>query len=369
MAKKGILIIIATGIISLSFIISTIPIVFISDKLSTYDTINEKLNFLYSPSLPSSIEKLYVNIDVGQLEINYVSPPVDYNVKIDVYIEMIGQNIPGKSYLDYFNYPVYQIIDSFAYFTFELISNDWFDPSMWFTKNVIIVVSIRKDIELDIIAKVNDGNVEITVPYKVSTKNLLINVMDGDIFYNFNYCRLEGNITGIVSMGNIFYNVNHSTVNGIINGVVQTGNMEVWIYNAKYSQNNSWDFTVDSGNFDIYINQYEDLGAIITGLAKINDGEAFVFYDDNGANIGANFEIPYGNHLLSLIDLPSCLMDTVYDLPCSSVNGFYYIQHTSSEGIAKLTSYDLWENRVKNYYNITFEIIQGSFNMDLFSIN
>ena len=368
MAKKGIIIIIVTGIISLSFIISTIPIVFISDKLSTYDKINEELNFPYSPSLSSSIEKLYLNIDVGQVEISYVSPPVDYHVKIGVNIEMSGQNIPGKSYLDYFKYPDCQIIDSVAYFTFELTSDDWFDPSIC-TKNVIIVVSIRKDIDLDILAKVNNGNVKLTAPYKVSTNNLLINVTNGNIFYNFNYCRLEGNTTGIVSNGNIFYNVNHSTVNGIINGFVQTGNMEVWIYNAKYSQNNSWDFTVDSGNFDIYINQYEDLGAIITGLAKINDGEAFVFYDDNGANIGANFEIPYGNHLLSLIDLPSCLMDTVYDLPCSSVNGFYYIQHTSSEGIAKLTSYDLWENRVKNYYNITFEIIQGSFNMDLFSIN
>jgi hypothetical protein len=236
-------------------------------------------------------------------------------------------------------------------------------------QDVSIVVTIRKDIVLDIIANVNEGNVEITVPFAVDINNLLVKVSNGDIFYKFNYCTLVGNITGIVNNGNIFYDFDHCTIDGNLNGTVQTGNMNVSTYNVKYTQNRLWDFRIDTGDFTIYINQYEYLGANITGSAKLNNGEAFFFYEDNSPDIGATFEIPFGNPFLPFINLPQCLRTMTFDIPCISVHGFHYDRQNPTEGIVKLISEDLRENLVKDYFNMTFEIIQGTFDMDILSIN
>ena len=267
MVKKGILIIIATGIISLSFIISTIPIQFISHQLSTYDTINEELNFPYSPSSPSSIETLELNVDVGNVEIVYVSPPVNYHAKIDVSIEMSGQNIPGKSYLDYFNI-VWQDSSSQANFTFELLSESWFDRSIWSTKNVNIVVNIRKDIVFDIIATVNEGDIRVTVPWASSFKNLLVKVTNGDIFYDFKYCTIEGNIIGIIN----------------------TGNLTLETYNVQYTLNNILNLSTQYGDIDIEITQEIEMGANITGSVALPAGDLKLIYKDDNSNIGALFK-------------------------------------------------------------------------------
>jgi hypothetical protein len=248
-----------------------IPIIFFIEHLSTYDAINESLTYEYAPSSLSPTETLILNANVGHIEINYITPPVNYHVKINVNIEMSGSKLASKNYSDYFRIG-WQNTSSFPNFNVELLSDDWLEPSMEFMNDISIVVSIRKDIVFDIITTVNKGDVEITVPYGVSINNLLVNVSKGDIFYNFNYCTLEGNITGIVNTGNIFYNLIHCTIEGNLNGIVKIGEIELDTFNTKYTQNNSWVFTVDSGNFKIDINQYEDLGAIITGLVKINDG-------------------------------------------------------------------------------------------------
>ncbi|MHA2325477.1 MAG: hypothetical protein ACXACB_08755, partial [Promethearchaeota archaeon] len=366
--NKSIILVPIIGIISFSLIIGIIPIMFLLDHLSTYGTISESRFFEYTPDSPSSNGTLNLNVDVGNIQINYIPPPVDYHVKIDVNFELTGSHLAGKTYLDFFNISM-PPKGSMANFTLELKSDDWFDPIKWFTKNVSIVVNVRKDIVLDIIANVKEGNVEITVPWAVSIHNLLINISKGNIFYDFNYCILEGNITGIVDNGSIFYDFNHCTIDGNLNGTVQTGNMNVSTYNVKYTQNRPWDFRIDTGDFAIYINQNENIGTNITGIAKLNNGEAFFCYEDNSPDIGATFEIPFGNPFLPFLNLPSCLRMWTFWLPCTTVHGFHYDIQNSTEGIVTLISEDLRENRVKDYFNMTFEIIQGTFAMDILSIN
>ena len=75
-----------------------IPIPIISISLSTYGSIDESFSCQYESSAPSSIETLNLNADVGNIEVIYTPPPVDYLVKVDVNIELSGSILAGRSY-------------------------------------------------------------------------------------------------------------------------------------------------------------------------------------------------------------------------------------------------------------------------------
>ena len=266
MANKSIVSTFVMVLISFSLIFS-IPIIFLSNTLSTYDIINESLHFEFTPDTPISIEKIFLNVDVGIIEIRYIEPPVDYHVKIDVNIEMRGANLAGKNHSHYFDID-WQTSGSSANLTMELLSDDWFDLSMWSMKNVSIVVTLRKDILFDITAKVNKGDLELTVPWGVSINNLVLNVTEGDILYDFDHCLIEGNITGIISRGNIKLNVT----------------------NVKYIRNSIWTLITEIGDIKIDTVQYVDLGANVTGKILIStEGDLHFFYKDNKPSVGAIF--------------------------------------------------------------------------------
>ncbi|MFX1414640.1 MAG: hypothetical protein ACFFA2_12495, partial [Promethearchaeota archaeon] len=133
--------------------------------------------------------------------------------------------------------------------------------------------------------------------------------------------------------------------------------------------NSSWDINIREGNIDIEVLQYRDIGANITGIFKVNNGEIFVLYEDSSADIGAMLEIPYGGEFMDKSGFPTCVLQ-VPGLICPLVKGFDFnrIAHTTYEGIFYFTSDDLLLNIVKYYYNIRFEILEGNFDMDLTSI-
>ncbi|MFW9867912.1 MAG: hypothetical protein ACFFEN_17595 [Candidatus Thorarchaeota archaeon] len=268
MSNKKLISIILAVIIGCSFII-ILPIQIILIHLSPYDTINESYSFIYQLSSPSSIENLYLNVDEGNIEIRYIDPSVDYYVLIEADIELIGKNLAGNSYEDYLNISWYNS-SSPANFRLEIISDDWFNPSLWLIKDVSIIVTLRKDIVFNIITNLIEGNYEITVPWPVSIGNLLTNVSNGNILYDFDLCSIQGNITGITNKGDF----------------------ELKSYNVEYTQNCNWLLTSTGSDMNIAIYQEEEMGANITGTAMIIDGTLNLFYKDNSANIGANFFFP-----------------------------------------------------------------------------
>ncbi|MFX0043269.1 MAG: hypothetical protein ACFE8L_10175 [Candidatus Hodarchaeota archaeon] len=255
-------------IIGVSLIIF-VPIQIISIRLSSYDTIYESCSFIYQPSSPSPIEKLYINADEGNIEIRYMDPTVNYHMLIEVNIMLSGKNLAKKTYDDYLNIS-WSNSSSPVDFRLEIISDDWFNPSLWLIQDVIIIVKLKKDIAFDIITNLIEGHYEITVPWPVSIGNLLTNVSKGDILYNFEYCSIQGNITGITNIGDL----------------------ELKSYNVKYTQNCNWKLTSTDGDMNIEIFQHEEMGANITGTAMIIDGNLDLLYNDNTVNIGAWFFFP-----------------------------------------------------------------------------
>ncbi|KKL62596.1 hypothetical protein LCGC14_2183630 [marine sediment metagenome] len=346
MANKNILVVFLIAFLGISLIV-TIPIFTLSSQLSTYDVMDETDDsFIYAPSNSSPIEKLNIYAERGDVEIKYVSPLVNYFAKIIVIIAMSGEGIAGKSYLDYFSVD-WENTSTITTFSMELKSELEQMEVLSLIKNIIIIAYLRADIVFDITVTVIEGNIDLNVPFGVIINNIKLNINTGNIFYDFNYCIIEGNITGIVNEGNIGLKT----------------------YNAKYTQKSNWNFTLDAGDLTINISQNRDLGANISGTAKINEGNVLVLYEDNSPNIGARFEIPFGNH--TDIDFPQCLYYPGATGWCSNVVGFHYNDPglDLDLGTVILTSLDLLENRVKNYYDLRFEIFQGSFTMDLTNIN
>ncbi|MFX1497317.1 MAG: hypothetical protein ACFFBH_07310 [Promethearchaeota archaeon] len=345
MAKKSIVGVVILVILWGSLMI-IIPIQLLSFRSSLYDHINESRSFIYEPSSPSSIEKLYIDADEGNIEIRYINPPVDYFVLIDVNIALIGENLVGKSFDDYLNIS-WNNSSSQINLKLKIISDDWFNPLYWLKKEISIVVNIRKDIVFDIITNLTKGNFEITIPYGVSFRDLLTNVSNGNILYNFEHCSIQGNIIGTINNGNLIFKSN----------------------DVQYAQNSSWDINTREGNIDIEVFQYRDIGANTTGIFKVNKGDIFIYYKDNSADIGAMLEIPYGGEFMDKSGFPTCLLQ-VPGLICTLVDGFDFnrIAQTTYEGIFYFTSDDLLANIVKYYYNIRFEILEGDFDMDLTSI-
>jgi len=268
MANKSIIAAFVFILVIISLIIS-IPLLTLSSTFSNYGTINEPLFFDFS----SPIEKLNVNIDWGDIEIKYVTTPVDYYVKIQVDIELIGQSLAEKEYSDFFSVDWDDTSPS-PTFTMLCKSDACLDLSRLLKQDVDIIITLNAIILFDINITVNKkGNVHQIVPFGVTTDNIDIYTNEGDIFCDFNYCTLEGNITGIANDGNIGLKA----------------------YNPEYTRNITWACNSIAGNIRInisHINQYKIMNATITGSLVGNFfGDIYVYYYDNTANIGARITL------------------------------------------------------------------------------
>lgn len=310
-----------TSIIIFGFsLIMTIPIAFLTIVFSPYGIIDESYSFIYQPSSPSSVEKLFITADVGNVEIRYIDPADDYYALIDVDFMMSGAKLAGKSYEDYFDIQCNKS-SSPANFTIQIISDDWFNPSLWLTKDVNIVVKLRKDVIFDISATIKKGNLNITVPWGVSVNNIHANVIDGHTFYDFNQCVISGDISANIT----------------------EGNFNLRSYNMEITQNCNWLLNCTGGSMNIEIYQYKEMGANITGTAMIMNGGLDLFYKDTTSDIGAYFFFPLP--IVSLI------------LPQEGFN-------LSFQGVK--TWYISSDFPTKNNYNLSFYLI-GWADLELYS--
>jgi len=251
-----------------ALIIISIPTFILLAEYSNYSRIDEFLTYIYSSTTHPLKRKLNLNADIGLININYITHPVDYLVKIDVNIEMAGPNLNGKSYLDFLNI-YWENMTSPVNFTLEIKLDIIADFSNLHKANININVLLRADVIFDINSTVHEGAVELTSPMGININNILINVINGTIIYDFTSCNIGGNITGIVNNGDITLKA----------------------YNNQYSQNCKLTLVNEVGYITIDIYQFEEMGANITGTGITKVGYISLIYNDYSPNIGAQFTL------------------------------------------------------------------------------
>jgi len=257
-------------VIGISIVI-LLPIPLLSIRLSSYDTIDEYLSFTYEPILPGTIEKFYINADEADIEIRYVDPSFNYYAQIEVNILLSGAKLAEKSY-ENFLYISWNKTSSPANFTCKIISDNWYDPSLWVIKDVEIDISLRKDIIFDLALKVNKGDLRIYIPFGTAIHNIAANTTDGSISYELNQCTLSGNISGNTNSGNLKLNVN----------------------DILCLRNLIWNLSTQKGKLDIEIYQYKELGSNITSTISFT-GILNLTYHDTLEEVAAFFTIPNMN--------------------------------------------------------------------------
>ncbi|MFX1303146.1 MAG: hypothetical protein ACFE9X_07295 [Promethearchaeota archaeon] len=254
--------------ITFALIIISIPTVILLAEYSNYSRIDESLTYVYSSTTHPLERQLNLNADVGKININYNTQPVDYLVKIDVNIEMAGPNLDGKSYLDLLNI-YWENLTSPINFTLEIKSDMIADFSNLHKANININVLLRADVIFDINSSVLEGAVEVITPMGINLNNVFTNVINGNIFYDFTSCNILGNVTGIVNNGDITLKA----------------------YNNQYNQNCTLTFVNEIGYITIDIYQFEEMGANITGTGITKTGYISLIYNDYSPNIGAQFTL------------------------------------------------------------------------------
>ena len=136
--------------------------------------------------------------------------------------------------------------------------------------NVSIIVILRSDVVFDINTEIEDGRVDLLVPFMVTINNVKVNNTYGNTFLNFTNCVVSGTITGITYSGYIELNA----------------------YKTQYMQNNIWTLESNSGeivSFITHTDQYSEIGANITGKFLTKTGQINFVYRDNIPDIGAVF--------------------------------------------------------------------------------
>ena len=213
-------------------------------------------------------ESLYLNIDYGNVIIDYIDPPVDYLVKIQVNIRMGGAGLVGKEYSDFFNIIEGDLTDLPINFTMEFSPGITESEVESLVKDVSIIITIQKGIVFDIFANVINGDVSIKVPFKVRINSIHFILSNGNIFYDLNRCIIGGNISGIVDDGKI----------------VLTSE------NAEYIQNSVWTLYSNKNSIDII--QHNRLGSNVTGsITTATDVSTHLFYNDTTHDVGAKFTL------------------------------------------------------------------------------
>lgn len=267
MLKRTPVIILLLSLLSFSLVIAT-PISILSVNLASHDSINEILFYEYLPDTPSEVESLYLNIDYGNIIIDYIDPPVNYFAKIEVNIEMGGAGLSGKEYDEYFNIIEGDSASSPINFSMRLLPSITESEIESLIKDVSVVVTLQKGIAFDIFASVVNGDVSIEVPFKVKINKMHFNLTTGNIFYDLNRCIIGGNISGITNNGKIV----------------------LVSENAEYTQNSVW--LLYSSRISIDIIQHNDLGANVTGsITTVEDVSTRFFYNDTVHEVGAKFTL------------------------------------------------------------------------------
>ncbi len=269
----------------------------------TYGTYEESFTYYYnSPSPPGSIESCDIYMDIGNINLQYNSTPVNYHVKVEVDIKVSGLFVSGKNYENFYN-PINWENDSSASFSLTTIIWSWIDPTNWFKmQDTVLTVTLRTDVIYNITAASTTGGVSLTVPDNIIINDLLLNCITGGVSLHASGVNFTGKISCNTITGGVLLNFTNCVFDGDIQGSAITGGVEFNTYNAFYAKDINLNLGTTTGGVLMNIQHYMGMGANITGTASTVTGGISLTYIDTESAIGAKFT---GTTTTGAVILPS----------------------------------------------------------------
>ena len=75
---------------------------------ATWGTIDYEKSYYYNPSIPSPIERININCEIGTVNIKYNNTPTNYYAQLDLDIHIEGILVKGSSLSDFFYSEVWE---------------------------------------------------------------------------------------------------------------------------------------------------------------------------------------------------------------------------------------------------------------------
>ncbi|MFX1591863.1 MAG: hypothetical protein ACFFB6_05550 [Promethearchaeota archaeon] len=276
----------------------------------TWGTLDYENNYYYNPSIPSPIERININCDIGTVIIKYNNTPTNFYAQVDLGIHIEGILVKGSSLLDFFHPIVWENTSSVTTFTLAAKATTWF--IFGFLQQIEVNLTLRTDVIYDINSQTSTGAIYMAVPSNTIVNNTLLSTATGVVSLEADDNTIfQGNVglttsTGGVALyarqvnfthdliistatGEIYLNFSRCIIGRKLIGTVSTGSITFNSYNMKYTGDYLWYLHTSTGSIYATILQYNEMGANITGSMQTSTGSINVYYRDNLASVGAKF--------------------------------------------------------------------------------
>ncbi|MFX0074258.1 MAG: hypothetical protein ACFE96_02355 [Candidatus Hermodarchaeota archaeon] len=288
-------------------------VAFFAYGFSTRGSIEDSFTFTYEPVSPDPIQDLNVNVDIGEITFQYNTTPTSSYVQIDVFIQITGLFMQGKTYQNFFDPHSEWWDNSTGTFSLLTIPDIWFDPSHWFKSyNISVIITLRTDVIYDITALSSTGSIEMEVYQNTTLDRLLLTSSTGSVkLKTMGYNTFLRNVRLVTSTGSIesfatrtnfssgFY-AETSTGSSTLNftscimgdnliGTVSTGDINFKSYNMLYSKDIDLNLDTSTGSIDVDLYQYISMGANVSGIWETSTGSVDVFYRDTLVDTDVRF--------------------------------------------------------------------------------
>ena len=265
MNKKNIVLLIIAGLLVSGGVVFGVVVV------ATWGEHNYSNTYYYDAGVSSSWEKVSFSSDVGSINIKYNTTPTDYAVELDLSIKVSGGFVAGKTFLDFFKSENIWFNESVPIVTFELKNK----PTTWFifpiTQRITINVTLRTDVDYDIVAASTTGSINLDIPDNMDLNNTILGSTTGSVTVNANenvtfsgnfqagvttgsvavYAQTVNFSRGIITYsttGSLTLNFTNCVMGDDISGTVSTGSITLKSYNMVYSQNSILNLGSTTGN-------------------------------------------------------------------------------------------------------------------------
>lgn len=245
-------------------LIITVPVILISYALLPYNNIYYSKEY-HSYQDPTTIDIMNVDVDIGNVEINYIPYAIDFSVKIDIEYQLSGI-LEGTSFSDFFEIK-WDDVGNILNFSIHIKDGINLETiiSQAIIKNINILLQASISCEINVF--VRDGNVTLETIYGITLGNIFTNLSSGNIQFRISYCYINGNITA----------------------KVQNGYLQLELCNCEYLKNLSWLLSTEKGNVAVNLEHEDNIVSNITGTISTHFGNYRISYIDRTTEVGALF--------------------------------------------------------------------------------